>query len=130
MVYVDASFYIALLNKKEENHALAMKLIKNLKNKRLITAQIILGEVLTVGSMRVDKKKTIKYVEAILNGNTHIIYETPELIKKAFSFFKQIPSKNISWADCFSFAAMHTLGIKQVLSFDKDFKKYRDFYSS
>lgn len=89
-----------------------------------MTSQAVLGELLTVGSMRYDKELTIEFVEAILQSNTRVVLEKYNLIKRAFSIFKSIKSKNISWVDCFSFAIIEKFKIQKILTFDKDFKRY------
>jgi predicted nucleic acid-binding protein len=128
MIYIDASFYIALLNGQDSNHQKALQIADQSKKTDLVTSQLVIGEVLTVGSMRIDKEVTVAFVEKILKSNTEIILENPELIKAAFEFFKKIRSKNISWVDCFSIAIMKKMKIKKALTFDNDFKKYTDLY--
>lgn len=125
MVFIDASFYLSLLNPQDINHQKAIKMGKKYKDEDYVTTQLVLGEVLTVGSQRFDKALTIKFVEEILDSSTKIVLEKPGLIKRAFDLFKKIKSKNVSWVDCYSFAVMEGLKIKKALTFDKDFKKFR-----
>lgn len=130
MVYIDASFYLSLLNVRDQNHHQAKKLAQKFSQEQVVTSQIIIGEVLTVGSMRIDKKLTIEFVDQIFQSDTRIILEQPDLIKQAYQMFKQIKSKNISWADCFSFALIKKFKIEEVLSFDIDFNKYQHLHQA
>ena len=125
MIYIDASFYLSLLSPKDINHKKAIKIGRRYKDEKYITTQMILGEVLTVGSQRFDKPLTIKFVEEVLKSRTRIVLEKPELIKRAFNIFKKIRSKNISWVDSYSFAVMEKLNIKKALTFDKHFKYFK-----
>ena len=127
--FIDASFYLALLNAKDHNHQKARKIAKKFLKHRFITSQLVIGEVLTVGSMRINKPLTITFAEKILESSTLIVLESQELNQQAFSYFKQIASKNISWVDCVSFAIINQLKIGEALTFDKDFEKYRQVYA-
>lgn len=125
MIFIDASFYLSLLNSKDNNHKKALEIGKEHSGKDQVTTQMVLGEVLTVGAQRFNKPLTIKFVEEIFKSSTRIVLEKPELIKKTFLIFQKIRSKNISWVDCYSFIVMKELKIEQALTFDRDFKKYR-----
>lgn len=124
MLFVDASFYLSLLNPNDSNYQKAILIGKQYFQEDFVTTQMVLGELLTVGSQRFDKKLTIEFVEEILKSNTKIVLEKPELIKKSFQLFKKIKIKDISWVDCFSFIVMQKLKINKALSFDKHFTKY------
>lgn len=123
MIFIDASFYLSLLNSGDANHKKAVGIGSRYKNEVYVTSQAILGEVLTVGSQRIDKKLTLGFVEEILKSDTRIVLETKELVDEAFLLFKKTESKNISWVDCYSLSIMKKLKIKEALSFDKHFKQ-------
>ena len=124
MIFIDASFYLSLLNPKDNNHEKAIKIGQEYESEEYVTSQMVLGEVLTVGSQRFDKTLTIKFIEEVLKSRTRVILEKPELIKRAYDIFKKIRSKNVSWVDCYSFAIMEKLKIKKALTFDKHFKYF------
>lgn len=123
MIFIDASFYLSLLNPNDSNHQKAIELSVQHKKGDYVTSQLVLGEVLTVGSQRFDKDLTVKFVEEIFKSHTKIVLEKRELVKDAFNLFKRIKSKNISWMDSYSFVIMKRLGIKKLLTFDKHFKQ-------
>jgi predicted nucleic acid-binding protein len=120
-VFIDASAYIALLKPSDPHHRQANRLIKKFKKNRPLTTYSILGEVLTVGSMRVDKINTIKFVEDIQQGPALLIRENEELWNLTFNLFKKIPSKNISWVDCFSRVIINQYRPQEIFTFDKHF---------
>lgn len=122
MIFIDASFYLSLLNPQDINHQKAVKIGEQYQNENYITTQMVLGEVLTVGAMRFNKPLTIKFVREIIKSRTQILLEKPLLVKQAFGIFKKIKSKNVSWVDCYSFAVIKKLNIKKALAFDKHFK--------
>lgn len=121
MLFIDASAYLSLLNPQDNNHDRAIKQSKNYSNRKFVTSQAVLGEVLTVGSMRFDKQKTINFIETIVNSQTLIVLETSTLVENAFELLKRVKSKNISWVDCYSQAIINQYQINDVFTFDKDF---------
>lgn len=121
MIFIDASYYLSLLNSQDSNHKKAAEIGLRHKDEVYVTSQAVLGEVLTVGSQRIDRKLTIKFIEEILKSQTRVILETKEFIDEAFLIFKEVESKNISWVDCYSLSIMKKLKIKEALSFDKHF---------
>lgn len=125
-IFIDASAYLSALMLHDPNHTKTAEILMNLEQTEedLVTSYGIIGEILTVSSQRYDKQKGIEFVKSILNSPTHILLETPELMKRSFELLQQIKSKNISWVDCYSFAIIETYKIEKVFSFDKDFKRY------
>lgn len=123
MIFIDASYYLSLLNSADSNHRKAIEVSLHHKNEVYVTSQAVLGEVLTVGSQRIDKDLTIEFVEEILKSRTRVVLETKEFVDEAFLLFKKTETKNISWVDCYSFSIMKKLKIKEALSFDRHFKQ-------
>lgn len=125
-VYIDASAYLSLLNPHDSNHTSALHQAVSLNSHQYITTQAVLGEVLTVGAMRFDKKLTIKFVDKILGSHTIVILESPELVLEAWKIFKKVSSKNISWVDCFSQSVIQKYNIAEIFTFDTDFKRMQN----
>lgn len=121
--FIDTSAYVSLLISSDSNHKNAIEWSKKLTHYQYITSQAVLGEVLTVGSMRFDKTATIHFVEKILQSSTLIVLEKRTLVAHAWKLFKKTQSKNISWVDCYSHAIIEELQISEVFTFDKGFRK-------
>lgn len=125
MIFIDSSAYIGVLNPFDSNHDKAIRLSGLLtQESHVITSYAVLGEVLTIGSMRYNRKASIDFVKNIFESKTEIISENAELTKKAFKIFQEISDKDVGWVDCYSFAIIEHYKIGKVFSFDKDFKKY------
>lgn len=125
MIFIDASAYIGVLNPADNNHRKALELSSFLTyEKHTITSYAVLGEVLTVGSIRYNRQAAIDFVKSIFDSNTKIVSENSELIQRAFKIFQDIKDKDVGWVDCYSFAIIEHYKIEKVFSFDKDFKKY------
>jgi predicted nucleic acid-binding protein len=125
MIFVDSSAYIGILNPLDNNHKKAVALSNLLTyESQTITSYAVLGEVLTVGSMRYNRKASIDFVRNIFKSKTEIVSENDVLTKKAFKIFQEINDKDVGWVDCYSFAIIDHFKIEKVFSFDKDFRKY------
>lgn len=126
MIFVDTSALISVWDHDNINHKQAFNKSIELKktNQQLLTSNIIISEVLTVLSMRVNKKKALEFGKEIEKSNLIINFVNQDLHQKAWEIFLKIKGKNVSFFDCTSFAIMEDLGIKKAFSFDKDFKKY------
>jgi len=123
MKFVDASFYLALHLPNDSNRDKAIAMHATLLGEKLVTSQAVIGEVLTVGSMRYSRDKTIAFVGILYQSVSEIYLETPEVVATANEIFSQVENKNIGWVDCYSLATMRHYGIKELLSFDKQLLK-------
>ena len=123
-VFVDASYYIALLNSRDTNHNKALAFAEQYSENKYLTSYAILGEVLTVGSQRYSRQITIRFAEKIMNSSTVVVLEEQDVVDSAFRIFEKIKNKNVSWVDCYSFAIMKKYRIRKALSFDLDFQKF------
>lgn len=124
MIFVDASFYLSILQKNDSNHTKAVSWWKSFPDDvQKMTSQAILGEVLTVGSQRHDRRLTIAFVEKILAGNTNIVLETAPLVARSWEIFKKVTKKDVSWVDCYSAAIIEVYKIETVLTFDREFQQ-------
>lgn len=121
MIYVDASFYLALLMPKDQHHDRALELVPTVKQDQKLTSQATLGEVLTVGSQRFNRSAAIEFVEDI-KDSTKLVFEELDLVNEGLTLFKAIQNKNISWIDCYCFAIIKSYQAEKVLSFDQHFK--------
>ncbi|OGG13598.1 hypothetical protein A2875_01190 [Candidatus Gottesmanbacteria bacterium RIFCSPHIGHO2_01_FULL_46_14] len=121
MIFIDASLYLSILRHNDSNHAKAVTWWKSFPDDvQKMTSQAILGEVLTVGSLRYDRRLTIAFVEKIRAGKTTIMLETPPLVARGWEIFKNVSKKDVSWVDCYSCAIIQAYKIETVLTFDRD----------
>ena len=125
-IFVDASAYIASLNKKDINHKRAILLSKALfqKDGEFVTSNTVLHEIYTVLSLKIDKALAVHFHKMILKGGLPIIYVDEAIEEEAWVIFEKEKSKNVSFFDCLSFAVIKKFKIKSMFSFDKDFKRF------
>ena len=125
-VFVDTSAYIASLYKKDSNHRRALKISQELFNHGadFITSNIVIYEVYTVLSLKVDKKIAIAFHRKIKEEKLPIFYMNETIEEEAWKIFEEEKSKNVSFFDCTSFAIIKKLNLKSVFSFDRHFEKF------
>ena len=121
MIFIDASFFIAALNKKDQWHEKAGEILPIIKTEEKVTSGLILSESVTlVGSLFGGKTGLILF-EYILD-NHDVRYADKELSFNAMETFLKYDG-TLSFADSVSVEIMKVLEIKRIVSFDSDFDK-------
>ena len=126
MIFVDSNAFIAIRNLNHPLHQPAIRISSHLVNENgyLITTNIVIAEVFTVLSMRVNKMVAVQFGKDLEKQEMPIVFIDEFYHRKAWEIFQKIKDKNVSFFDCTSFAVMEDLGIHKAFSFDKEFKKY------
>lgn len=121
-VLIDANFIIALLSTEDSCHAKAVRLSQELPQKQVqwVLNNAIFYEVLTVLSKRRVKPLARLFYQTVKRGEVvQLVYMTHDIEEKAFVYFRQMRSHNISFFDCTIFATADVYDIKHIVSFDK-----------
>ena len=122
-VFVDTSFVVALVNKNDQNHRLALNLSRQFTGQRLVTTDAILLEIGNALS-RNFKRQCIETIEDFLTADdVKVIHLHPPLFRKTFELYKSRSDKLWGLIDCVSFVVMKELGITDALSADKHFEQ-------
>ena len=123
-IFVDASFFVALLKRDDPNHNNATRVVEKLVDKSfLYTNFIAVGEAATVVSQRVGKKQANELVRSFEVGDYKEIQVDSEIITDASNIFLNQKSKNFPYFDALHASCMKKEGINRMLGFDKHFKK-------
>ena len=125
MIYVDSSVFISYLFAVDDNHARAQELLGNIPVDEMLASYSVVGEVLTVGSQRYDRAVTLSFIQYMFKEQWRCVREDADTLDRTFQIFQTITQKNISWVDCYSVAVMQSMGVRQIATFDKDFKKLK-----
>ncbi len=130
-VFVDSNVFIGILNAHDALHERSVALWKKLQERqyRVVLSHFIVSEVVTVLSYRSHKQDALYFAQSIYFDNNHEVDivrldETLEL--RALEVMRSASSKNISFVDASNIAIMETYGIKQIASFDKMFRTYKN----
>jgi predicted nucleic acid-binding protein len=122
-VFVDTSFVVALVNKNDQHHRLALDLAETFTGPGLVTTDAILLEIGNALS-RNFKRESIEIIEHFLTSHdVKVIHLHPPLFRKAFSLYKSHSDKLWGLIDCLSFVVMKELSITDALSADRHFEQ-------
>ena len=124
MIFADSSFFIALLNKKDQWHKDIPNVLTQIDKVKKITSILVLSETVTlVGSLNGGKKGVLIY-EYIID-NYEVIYIDKTLSSNAMEKFLQYDG-TLSLADCVSLEIMEINQVNNIVSFDSDFDKVKN----
>lgn len=125
-VFVDTSFFIALLNSDDADHEGAVLLQAALAAKRVykITSEYILLE-LCDGLAKLRHRELVIRVVKLLQKDPafDIIPTSRQLWDDAWMLFSTRPDKEWGLTDCTSFVLMRQLGLNSALTTDRHFQQ-------
>jgi len=122
-VFVDTSFVVALVNKKDQHHSVALDLAERFDGPELVTTDAVLLEIGNALS-RNFKQQSVEIIEHFLaSGDVKIVHLHPQLLRKAFELYKSHSDKLWGLIDCVSFVVMRELVINDALTFDRHFEQ-------
>lgn len=125
-VFVDASYWIAILNPKDALHLRASAISQKYKKRKIVTTEMILVEVFAllskygahIRSAVVALEKTLR-----TDPTVELIPQTRLQFREASTLYAQRPDKNWSLVDCASFIAMQQRGLTDALTNDEHFQQ-------
>lgn len=126
MIFVDTSFFAALLLPKDVNHRRAVLAIEELGQARLsdvlLTTNNVILETITVARYEGNHKTAVRAAELLYGGTMAQLYRTTaEDEAEAVAYLRRHHDKEYSAVDCLSFVVMLKQGIREAFSFDDDF---------
>lgn len=126
MIFVDTSFFAALLLPKDANHRRAVQAVEDLGQVRLsailLTTNNVILETITVARYEGNHKTAVRAAELLYSGTMARVYRTTaEDEAEAVAYLRRHDDKEYSAVDCLSFVIMLKHGISEAFSFDDDF---------
>jgi hypothetical protein len=120
-IFVDTLFVVALVNPNDKHHKKALSLAKKYEDHPLLVTDAILLEIGN-GLARNFKKQAIEIIDHFfVSDEVEIVYLSPELFQRGFTFYKKHKDKEWGLIDCISFEVMRENGINDALTFDRHF---------
>jgi predicted nucleic acid-binding protein len=123
-IFADPSYWIALLNPRDELHDTAVSVTRKVSPVQIVTSGMILTELLNSLSDRGSRvrRAVANAVDALRrNRDVKVISQTAEQFETAFQRYKKAADKSWSLTDCASFAIMDTEQIQAALTHDRHF---------
>jgi predicted nucleic acid-binding protein len=122
MIFVDTSFWVAAVIKKDRNHSAAKELLARFGSSNLVTTNYIRGETWTFLRRREGHRLAVAFLDrteqsAFVQVDT--VSERQEQI--ALQWLRTHDEREYSFVDATSFAFMTSQRITETLAFDSDF---------
>jgi len=126
-VFLDASFWIAYRNERQNCHKEATRILTEMFRRRtkFVTTLPVLCEIHAHFSRTPKKKVILQDFES--NPLVHIEEVTHADQQLAFKLLSRQTDKSYSLCDAVSFVVMQRLGLKQALAFDDHFRQFGEF---
>ncbi|MBN2441843.1 MAG: type II toxin-antitoxin system VapC family toxin [Spirochaetales bacterium] len=123
VIFIDTGYWLALLNKKDNNHESARSKIETLKQSKIVISDFIIFETITFLNSSLKKHSLAMLFMDFIQSleNLEIIEVNSDIKITALELFKKYNDKDFSFTDCVSFAIMEEYNIADVFTFDKHF---------
>jgi uncharacterized protein len=123
-VFADTSYWIALLNPRDELHQKATAAARDYPANRMVTSEMVLVELLNgfcEHGPRI-REAVSRAVQALRTDTSiRVIPQTGEQFERALARYQSMADKNWSLTDCASFLIMEAEGIEAALTYDRHF---------
>jgi len=124
-VFVDTSFFKALIDKKDDFHEDALTILQNLKSQscKLVTTNYVLDETITLILVRCGVRRVKDLQEKLVDLKIlKVLRITHKDEKNSWDWFWNDWSR-LSFTDCTSFALLKRIGLTHVAAFDTHFSR-------
>ncbi|MBN1165928.1 MAG: type II toxin-antitoxin system VapC family toxin [Methanospirillaceae archaeon] len=121
MIFVDSSFFIALVDQKDQWHPAAKALLPVLADEPILISDLIIVESVSIIGRRSGGKIGEQLYQYLLN-NCNLVYSDKEILNEGISVFLHY-NGSLSVSDSISVYIMKEEQIDRIVSFDSDFDK-------
>lgn len=122
-VFADSHHFIALLNPRDADHALAKTAQATLRQP-IVTTEYILIEVAAAFSSPAYRSRFLQLVDRLnTNPDVTVVPSSHPLFVEGFDLYRRRPDKSWSLTDCISFVVMMRDGITDALTGDRHFEQ-------
>ena len=125
-VFVDALYWIAIANPRDQWHAQALEASRRLSAAPLITSEAVLTEFLAGLSDRGTglRRRAVETVRAVQSHpNVEVIEQSHELFEAGLRLYSERLDKEYSLVDCISMHVMRERGLTAALTHDHHFEQ-------
>jgi predicted nucleic acid-binding protein len=121
-IFADTSYWIGLVNPRDQIHQKVIKITQQLFSVRLVTTEMVLGELLNSFSDSPFRRTVAGMVLKLRNDrNLRIVPQTSEQFESALRRYRQAADRSWSLTDCASFQVMEAEQIQAALTHDQHF---------
>ena len=121
-IFADTSYWMALVNPRDQIHQKTLSVSRQLSSESLLTTEMVLVEVLNSFSDSLYREAVGRMVTSLRQDeNLTIVPQTPAQFKSALQRYQQAADRNWSLTDCASFEVMEVENIEAALTHDRHF---------
>src|SRR6266852_2068190 len=121
-IFADSSYWIGLVNPRDQIHQKVMKITQELSSVRLLTTEMVLVELLNSFSDSPFRRAVAGMVLKLRKDrNLTIVPQTAEQFESALQRYTRAADKSWSLTDCASFQVMEAERIEAALTHDLHF---------
>jgi predicted nucleic acid-binding protein len=123
VIFVDTSFWVALVAARDDRHGAAIGLLDEHGAEHLASSNHVCGETWTFLRKRHGHFAAVRFLDR-LDGSDHLRVTTisEALEAEAWRWLRRHDERPYSFVDATSFALMRSLRIRETLTFDDDFE--------
>ncbi|MHB1537181.1 MAG: type II toxin-antitoxin system VapC family toxin [Solirubrobacteraceae bacterium] len=122
MIFVDTSFWVALINRRDPRCEQARSLIEAHANDRLMTSSDVRGETWTFLRRRTGHAEAVGFLDTIAaSPRLEVMRVSQASEADAERWLRTRDDREFSWVDATGFAIMRELRITDAFAFDGDF---------
>jgi predicted nucleic acid-binding protein len=122
MTFADTSFWVALLNRRDDRHAEARALWGEHAEAGVMTSDHVRGETWTVLRRRAGHRLASRFLDALAGGpRVETVHVGASLEEEALLWLRRHDERAYSFVDATSFALMRAHAAREALAFDGDF---------
>lgn len=123
LVFVDTSGIVAAMNARDEHHAEARKVFRNVAEEGcgLVITNYVRAETHALLVARAGRDIALRFLE---DASWVVEWVSPEDEKKAMDILRTYRDKTFSLTDATSFVVAGRLGIDTAIAFDQHFRRY------
>ena len=122
MIFVDTSFWVALINRRDGLHREAETLLRGIRDEQLVTSNHVRGETWTHLRRRAGHHVAVGFLDDLERSERgEVVHVEPDLERRAISWLRKHDEREYSFVDATSFVLMRSMRIRDALAFDGDF---------
>lgn len=121
--FADTSFFVAYLNRRDENHRQALEYLVHLTEPIVTTTWVLLELGNYLAGTR-NRRHFVPFVQDLrAERRVRIVPVDEESFERALRLYRRRPDKHWSLTDCLSFLVMQQQGLVEALTADHHFKQ-------
>jgi predicted nucleic acid-binding protein len=122
LIFVDTSFWVALALKPDRRHQEAAGLFAARADSRLVTSNLVVGEVWTFLRSRFGHPTAVSVLNRLEStSRLQLLRIDEDAERDAWAWLRRHDERTYSFVDATSFAVMRRLAIREAFAFDADF---------